>query len=94
MRKLAKTGLILYAILTGASKCEKHPSPIGELCLIGPGKSQCNDPRLEKKNYERENKEMVNYFATNPDDFRAIKDYTEEIRTKLIQCESKSKGPY
>lgn len=48
--------------------------PKTEFCLNGITSAVCTDPRINKgKPYSRPMKDIVNYIATNPDDYETWK---------------------
>lgn len=87
-----KIGPSLLVILTlvSASNCSvKYAPPKVETCIHNEDNSaECNDLRLKDGEQDYERIELKNYICTSPRDEESIFKYANDLREKLIQCES------
>lgn len=76
-------------ILLILSSCKNYEPPKGELCIIGDAGGICYDIRLPEgeREYILPHDEMINYIATNPDDWAAQNIWWLGILEKLEKCE-------
>lgn len=75
--------LKLWVILALCS-CNTYPPPKIERCITGWEKWACYDGRIDKEYFLTP---QENYISTNPDDYRIISDYVNDLREELQKCE-------
>ena len=75
----------LYAIsILLLTSCESFPGPKGELCAYTKESDlACHDSRSDKSYFRNPQKGDL---VTNPDDFKAMKNYCLNLRQKLLNC--------
>ena len=84
--KLFSASLLAVSSLLLAATCEIYSPPEIETCVHNENDYGCI---LEESEYDRSFNDSIGYLCTNPDDYHRIVSYCEDIRVKLINCESK-----
>ncbi len=84
--------LILFAIsiLLSASKCEKYPPPVGELCGYRGqtcGDLACNNPNLPDGQQDYTREADVGDIVVSPGRYNDMFNYCTDLRKDLIKCE-------
>lgn len=81
--------LNVYLILLILSSCKHYEPPKSEMCIIGDAGGVCYDVRKPEgsREYILPIEEMVNYIATNPDDWQTQNVWWLGILEKLEKCE-------
>lgn len=90
MKKIFLLGLVVLSSCKG----KYVPSPV-ETCIHNKDNSaQCTDLRLPKEQQDYKRTNLENYWCTGPNDQLSLYNYAQDLRKKLIACESRSQNSY
>jgi hypothetical protein len=80
--------LMLFTILILCScRSGGYRVPKTELCIIGEDVCSC---RYGRKKYDRPWEECLNYTATNPDDYKQLRDWVDDKLNDLRRCKRRN----
>lgn len=82
---MKKTGLVYLLLLVSLISCNNFPPPKTELCIVTEERDMACS--LEDESYYREL--STGDIATNPDDYRILVQYVNDLRQSLIKCRRK-----
>lgn len=83
--------LVLISLISLIVSCKlPYKFPTVEVCIHSEGNyASCTDLRKSKEPYENNN--LTNYICTNANDYNTMYSFSQDLRQKLIECESKVK---